>query len=147
MTRDEAVATITSTLGDRLQDMQQPSERRLYLEVDSRTIPDTARLLYDDLGARLQTASGVDAPGEIEILYHWALDGIGLLVTVRTRVDRDQPEIASITAICPAAGWIEREMWELLGISFQGHPDLRHLVLQDDWPEGKYPLRRDFRKD
>ena len=83
----------------------------------------------------------------MEILYHWALDGLGMIVTVRTRIDRDRPEIASITGICPAAEWIEREMWELLGISFPGHPDLRHLVLQDDWPEGKFPLRRDYRKD
>ena len=147
MTRDEAVVRIKSALGDRLLDLQQPSEKRLYIEVDAQVIPDTARVLFNDLEARLQTASGVDAPGEIEILYHWALDRLGLVVTVRARIDRDRPEIASITAICPAAEWIEREMWELLGVSFQDHPDLRHLLLQDDWPEGKHPLRRDYRKE
>ena len=52
-----------------------------------------------------------------------------------------------MAACTEAAEWIEREMWELLGISFRDHPDLRHLVLQDDWPEGKYPLRRDYRKE
>jgi NADH-quinone oxidoreductase subunit C len=95
----------------------------------------------------LQTASAVDGPRQIEILYHWALDSVGLIISVRTRIDRNQPEIASITDICPAAHWIEREMWELMGISFQGHPDLRHLLLTDDWPKGKFPLRRDFRKE
>jgi Ni,Fe-hydrogenase III component G len=147
MNRDEAVVRIKSALGDRLLSLQQPSHKRVYFEVDSQVIPDTARILFNDLDARLQTASGVDAPGEMEILYHWALDRLGLVVTVRTRIDRDRPEIASITAICPAAEWIEREMWELLGITFHNHPDLRHLVLQDDWPEGKYPLRRDYRKE
>lgn len=147
MTRDEAVDRIKSALGDRLLNLEQPSDKRVYLGVDSQVIPDTAQLMYNDLNARLQTASGVDAPREMEILYHWALDRIGMLVTVRTRIDRDQPEIASITGICPAAEWIEREMWELLGISFTGHSDLRHLVLQDDWPEGKFPLRRDYRKE
>ena len=147
MNRDEAVFRIESALGDQLLNLEQPSEKRVYLKVDSQTIPDTARLLYNDLEARLQTASGVDAPREMEILYHWALDGPGMIVTVRTHVDRDQPEIASITGICPAAEWIEREMWELLGISFDGHPDLRHLLLTDDWPEGKFPLRRDYRKE
>ena len=63
------------------------------------------------------------------------------------KIDRDQPELASITPICPAAEWIEREMWELLGITFTDHPDLRHLLLEDDWPEGKYPLRRDYRRE
>jgi NADH-quinone oxidoreductase subunit C len=147
MTRDEAVVRIKSALGNRLRDLQQPSPKRLYLEVDSKVIPETARILFNDFEARLQTASAVDAPGEIEILYHWALDRLDLIVTVRTRIDRDQPEIASITAICPAAEWIEREMWELFGISFQGHPDLRHLLLSDDWPEGKHPLRRDYRRN
>ena len=145
MSRDEAIARIRSSLGDRLLDLQQRSAKRLYLEVHSRDIPDTAQVLFNDLEARLQTASGVDAPEEIEILYHWALDRLGLVVTVRTRVDRNRPEIASITNICPAAEWIEREMWELLGISFQDHADLRHLLLTDDWPDGKYPLRRDYR--
>ncbi|NIL96455.1 MAG: hypothetical protein GTO53_03500 [Planctomycetales bacterium] len=147
MTPSDVVMRIQSALGERLSDLHQPSEKRVYFEVDPNCIPDTARLLHDTLQARLQTAAGVDGPHQMEILYHWALDRLGLVVTVRTRVDRDQPQIASIAAICPAAEWIEREMWELLGISFEGHPDLRHLLLQDDWPHGKYPLRRDFRKD
>jgi len=144
MTRDEAVERIKSALGERLLDLRQPSDERLYFEVDAQVILDAARVMQHDLEARLQTASGVDAPREMEILYHWALDRLGMLVTIRTRIDRDRPEIASITAICPAAEWIEREMWELLGISFPGHPDLRHLLLTDDWPEGKHPLRRDY---
>ena len=147
MTRDEVVDHIQSTLGDRLRDFLQPSDKRVYFEVDADVIPDTARLLFDDLEARFQTASGVDAPREIEVLYHWAVDRLGLVVTVRTRVDRERPELASLTSVCPATEWIERELWELLGISFTGHPDLRHLLLRDDWPEGQYPLRRDFRKD
>ena len=65
--------------------------------------------------------------------------------SIRTRLDREAPEIESIAKICPAAEWIEREIWELLGIQFRNHPDLRHLLLDEDWPEGKYPLRRDYR--
>ena len=147
MNCDDVVARIKSALGDRLLNLQQCSKERVYLEVDSQNIPDTARVLSGDLEARLQTASAVDAPQQIEILYHWALDAIGLVVTVRTRIDRDHADIASITAICPSAHWIEREMWELMGIAFQGHPDMRHLLLQDDWPAGKYPLRRDYRRE
>ena len=147
MSREHVLDRIKVALGDQLRNLNQPLEKRVYLEVDADVIPETARLMFVDLGARLQTASGVDAPRAIEILYHWAFDSLGLVVTVRTHVDRDQPEIASITPICPAAEWIEREMWELLGINFTDHPDLRHLVLIDDWPEGKYPLRRDYRKD
>jgi len=145
--RDEVVWRIKSALGDRLLDLQQPSAKRVYLEVDSQVIPETASVLSGDLRARLQTASAIDAPRQIEILYHWAFDAVGLVVTVRTRIDREQPKIASITAICPSAHWIEREMWELMGISFAGHPDMQHLLLLDDWPAGKYPLRRDYQRE
>ena len=147
MTAERVLFELQSSLGDRLLDLEQPSEKRVYLQVDPEVVPDTADLLGNELQARLQTASGVDAPKEIEILYHWALDQLGMVVTVRTRIDREHPEIASITPVCHAAEWIEREMWELLGINFVGHPDLRHLVLQDDWPVGQFPLRRDYRKE
>jgi NADH-quinone oxidoreductase subunit C len=50
--------------------------------------------------------------------------------------------LESIAEICPAAEWIEREIWELLGVEFEGHPDLRHLLLDDNWPADDYPLRR-----
>jgi NADH-quinone oxidoreductase subunit C len=55
--------------------------------------------------------------------------------------DKDNPEVDSITPLFPGAEWIEREMWEMLGIKFKGHPNLKRLLLSDDWPEGKYPLR------
>jgi Ni,Fe-hydrogenase III component G len=144
VSRQEAITVVKSRLGDRLLDLHERSDRRVYLEVAPGDIPETSRLIFCDLQARLQIATGVDTPDAIEVLYHWALDRLGCVFTVRTRLDRDQPELESIAPICPAAEWIEREMWELLGITFHNHPDLRHLLLKDDWPEGKYPLRRDY---
>ena len=145
MTRDAAVDQIRALLGDRAGDVSRPSDTRLYIDLDADVLTDVVQRLTTDLDVRLQTASAVDAPQRIEILYHWAIDSLGMVITLRTYVDRDKPEIDSITPICPAAEWIEREMWELMGIAFRGHPDLRHLLLQDDWPEGQYPLRRDYR--
>jgi NADH:ubiquinone oxidoreductase subunit C len=117
------------------------------VEVKPGDVPEVTRLVFRDLGARFQIASGVDTPQAIEILYHWAFDPLGFVVTVRTRLDRQNPEIESLARICKGTEWIEREMWELLGVRFRNHPDLRHLLLADDWPEGKYPLRRDYVKD
>ena len=51
--------------------------------------------------------------------------------------------LESIAEMCPAAEWIEREIWELLGVQFEGHPDMRHLLLDDSWPEGNFPLRKE----
>ena len=56
--------------------------------------------------------------------------------------ERMRSVVESLAGSCKATEWIEREMAELLGITFRNHPDMRHLLLADDWPEGRYPLRR-----
>ena len=71
--------------------------------------------MFRELGARFQIASGVDTPDAIEILYHWAIDRLDFIVTIRTKLDRENPEVDSVASICTATEWIEREMWELLG--------------------------------
>ena len=144
MTRDETLARIRERLGDRIVDWHEKSARRVYLEVRPGDVPDATRLMFEELHARFQIASGVDTAQAIEILYHWAFDSLDCIVTVRTKLDREKPEIDSVASICTGTEWIEREMWELLGITFRNHPDVRHLLLKDDWPEGKYPLRRDY---
>ena len=57
--------------------------------------------------------------------------------------NKEKPEMESITSIIKGAEWIEREIWELLGVNFKGHPNLKRLLLDKTWPEGKYPLRRE----
>ena len=94
------------------------------------------------MGIRFAIASGTDTPGGFEILYHFSFDKTGLIVSVRVLIeDKNNPEIDSLAVISPAFEWIEREMWEMLGIKFTGHPNLKRLLLSEDWPEGKYPLR------
>jgi len=141
---DETLTRIEREIGERLLNVLEKSPERTFLDVTPDAVVDISRLMYEGLGARFQIASGVDTPTAIEILYHWAFDDPGRVITIRVYLDRDNPEIDSITPVCVAAEWIEREMWELLGIQFRNHPDLRHLLLSDDWPEGKYPLRRDY---
>ena len=144
MTKEEILSEIKNKLGDKIVDWFEKSPKRYYIEVRPEDIPDATRLMFKDLGARFQIASGVDTPSAIEILYHWCFDALNFVVTVRTKLNREKPEIESVASICKGTEWIEREMWELLGIKFKNHPDMRHLLLLDDWPEGKYPLRRDY---
>jgi len=139
---DDIIDRIAAALGERILATARNSDRRVYLDVAPDTVTDASRVLYEDLGARFQIATGVDTRAGIEVMYHWALDGDDCLVTIRTLLEHENPAVDSIALLCPAAEWIEREMWELLGIDFRGHPDLRHLLLDDSWPEGDYPLRR-----
>ena len=65
-------------------------------------------------------------------------------VSVETAVDPDRPSFPSVTPVLPAAHWYEREVRDLLGLTPEGHPDPRRLVLHENWPAGVYPLRKDF---
>ena len=56
--------------------------------------------------------------------------------------DGDDPHVATVSGIWPAANWLEREVWDLFGIAFDGHPDPRRLLMPEDW-EG-FPLRKDY---
>ncbi len=118
------------------------SERRSYLDINPADLTDFAQYIFRDMGARFVIASGVDTPKGIEILYHFSFDSSGLVLSLRILLDRNSPEVESLTPIFKAAEWIEREINELLGVNFRNHPNLRHLLLPDDWPKGNYPLRR-----
>lgn len=63
-------------------------------------------------------------------------------VRLRTSVSGSDPTVDSLVPVWPGAGWLEREVFDLFGVRFNGHPDLRRILLPDDW-EG-YPLRRDY---
>jgi NADH:ubiquinone oxidoreductase subunit C len=122
---------------------QERSARRIYIAIKPQDLREVAKTLFQDFGLRFAIASGLDTPQGIEILYHFSSDQSGELFSIRVLLeDRKNPQIDSLTVLFPAAEWIEREIWELLGVNFLGHPNLKHLLLLDDWPQGKYPLRK-----
>ena len=65
-----------------------------------------------------------------------------LRVRLKVRLAGDSANVATVSDVWPAANWLEREVWDLFGIAFDGHPDPRRLLMPEDW-EG-YPLRKDY---
>jgi NADH-quinone oxidoreductase subunit C len=65
-----------------------------------------------------------------------------LRLRIKVRLPADDPHIATVSVVWPAANWLEREVWDLFGIAFDGHPDPRRLLMPEDW-QG-YPLRKDY---
>ncbi|MCE5251154.1 NADH-quinone oxidoreductase subunit C [bacterium] len=145
-TEKTALSAIRKKFGDTLVDIHERNDRRVYITVNSIDLPAVCRFMYENLGGRLATASGVDMRSGIEILYHFMYPQEHRMITVRTKVKKPSPEIGSIGMFLPAAIWIEREIYDLLGVVFTNHPDPRRLVLADDWPDGVHPLRRDFKE-
>jgi len=136
---------IKEGLGDKIKDWREHSLKRIYIILDKKDIFEAAQLFFKKLGLRFSTASGVALPQGFEIIYHFSYDKTGEIYSLRVLLDdKLKPALDSITPIFPGAEWVEREMWEMLGIGFTGHPNLKRLLLADDWPEGKYPLRQDY---
>ena len=141
-----ALSSIKQKHGSILLDIFEKNDRRVYITVNKKDVPVICRYMYEDLGGRLCTASGIDTRSGIEILYHFMYPQDHQLITVRTKLGKPSPEIESIGTFMPAAIWIERELYDILGVVFKNHPDPRRLIMADDWPEGVYPLRRDFKE-
>lgn len=113
----------------------------LFVALPAECIHRAAELLVDRFDVRhLSTITGEDTGDRIVLLYHfWDRHGL----TLRTSLPRDEPHIATLTDLIPGAVFYEREVSEMLGVVFDGHPDPRRLLLPDDW-DGKPPLKREL---
>ncbi len=143
-TREQVLKDLQTRFKDDIVDLLDKSPKRVYMEIKPESIVRVGSYIFKDLEARFNIASGVDARSPIEILYHFSLEYINLLISLRVKLDRKKPVIDSLTTEFKAVNWIEREMSELLGIEFKGHPEMKRLLLPDEWPEGVYPLRTDY---
>lgn len=146
MNREEVLKTIKTKFTSDIVEFFEKTPKRVYVEIKPKSLVKIAKYIFKDLGARFNIATGLDARSHIEILYHFLLEEINLLISLRVKLDKSKPSIDSLAPAFEAANWIEREMHELLGIDFKGHPNLKKLLLPDDWPEGVYPLRRDYKE-
>ncbi len=135
---------IMGRLGNLVVEVHQCTDRRGIARIDpARTFEAAERMIAMD-GSRLATATGIEVRDGIDVLYHWAFEPAGVVVTLKVLAARPAFEVDSIANVVPAANWIEREMHDLLGANFTGHPDMRRLILDDSWPEGVHPLRKSF---
>ena len=134
-----------SEIKDKLIAIEQPTDSRIYLSCEAENSYKINKFLFEDVGCRFVTVTGIDSDDCFEILYHYSYDETGCVITLKAFIrDREKPAIESITPLLPAAEWIEREIHDLLGIDIKNHPNLKRLILADDWPEGVYPLRKDL---
>ncbi|HLZ64554.1 MAG TPA: NADH-quinone oxidoreductase subunit C [Ktedonosporobacter sp.] len=115
----------------------------LTLDVDGEHLVAVCRFLRDQLGFDLLSCiSGVDMLDHLETVYHLRSITRGQLLQLKVRIDHEKPEVDSVVSVWPTANWLERETYDMYGIRFAGHPDLRRMLLDDDF-EG-YPLLKSF---
>jgi NADH-quinone oxidoreductase subunit C len=118
----------------------------LTLEIASAKIASICGFLkYDQNFVRLSSVTAVDrypAEPRFEVVYHLHSVERNARVRLKCRVRGEDPVIESVTSVWRGANWYEREVFDLFGIRFLNHPDLRRILMPDDW-EG-FPLRKDY---
>jgi NADH-quinone oxidoreductase subunit C len=112
-------------------------------------LPEVMRALRDEPSLRfdfLQNVTAIDWPKTqvLEVVYHLFSYAHRHEIVVKTRAPRDNPRVPSVAGLWKNAGWLEREQYDLLGVVFEGHPDLRRLLMPDDWVG--HPMRKDYRE-
>ncbi len=119
--------------------------------VDPERVVEVARLLRDDSALEfemLTDVTAVDYLGQeprFEMVYHFYSVAGNHRLRIKARVPEEPAEIDSLVDVYASANWMEREVWDLYGIRFKGHPDLRRILLYEEF-EG-HPLRKDYPKE
>jgi NADH:ubiquinone oxidoreductase subunit C len=122
-----------------------PKERRIFAYIKRDALKDAVEYSVKDLEFKqLSTITGVDLGGEIEVIYHLVHKG-SIVLSIRLTVSENNPRVQTVTDSIPGAVLYEREVHDLFGVDFEGHPDLSPLMLPEQWPEGVYPLRKEYR--
>ncbi|HSW28389.1 MAG TPA: NADH-quinone oxidoreductase subunit C [Longimicrobiales bacterium] len=119
----------------------------LWLQVDPAHVRPATRILTEEMGGRFLVTVGIDQRSHgrgYGIVHLFSFDTRNLFAAMDCDVAEGDERIESITPLIPGASWSEREFQDLIGVTAEGLPDPRRLVLPDDWPEGMHPLRKDF---
>jgi NADH-quinone oxidoreductase subunit C len=116
-----------------------------FLVVDPAAIVEIGTFMRDDPELAmncLSNESGVDYKDRIEVVYHLFSYSKRHGAVLKVKLPRDNPQLATLEEVWKSANWMEREIFDLLGVVFEGHSDLRRILMPEDWVG--FPLRKDF---
>ena len=141
---DEVVKLLETKFKGVVSNITAPRERRLFAETSTAKLVEVTRLLKESGMINLGMITGLDAGDNFEVIYHF-YNVRGLILNLKVFTSRRDPKIPSVNSVFPGVFLYERELIDLLGIVVEGIPPGRRYPVPDDWPEGQYPLRKDWK--
>lgn len=145
MTPNEVAALLSETFGSRILESK-PDAMSPWSAVDPAGFLEIAQFFRNDERLsmdHLELLGGADYKDRIEVVYVLYSMKFRHRYTLKCRLPREAPTIHSVETLWSVANWHEREAYDMFGILFEGHSDLRRILCPDDW-EG-YPLRKDYK--
>lgn len=141
----KAIDGLSDTFSDQIIDVYQ-STGDTYVRVDTDSIVDVCRYLKEKCHfIYLSDLFGIDrytSEDRFEVVYNLISLRDGVRLFLKVRCEEENPEVDSVTGIWTAAGWPEREVYDMFGIHFKNHPDLRRIFMPEDFEY--FPLRKEF---
>jgi NADH:ubiquinone oxidoreductase subunit C len=145
MDTNQAIEKLRENFDSEIIEVVKKNQKRVTVSVRPVSILKIAEYLYKNAGFRFIIASALHTKKGFEIHYHFSMDATGLVLNIHVVLDRDNPQIESLSNMFNASNWIEREMHELFGINFLNHPNQEKLISDGNWAEGVYPYRKEFK--
>jgi len=117
------------------------------LHVEPQAIVEACRFLRDEPDLKFEVLSdltGLDLPKEnrLQVVYHLYSYTHRHQIVLKVDLPREEPQVSTMEEVWKAANWMEREVFDLFGVIFEGHSDLRRIMLPEDWVG--HPLRKDY---
>ncbi|MEM2719131.1 MAG: NADH-quinone oxidoreductase subunit C [Candidatus Bathyarchaeia archaeon] len=125
---------------NRILEVSAPRANRVFIRIGREDLKEAVNLLVNEGFTHLSAITALNAEDSLEILYHFS--GNSALITLRVKLPPNDFTVPTITDIIPGALLHEREAHDLFGVKFEGNPDLRPLILPEDWPAGIHPMRK-----
>jgi len=145
MEKQTFIENIKSQFPDEVIASEVLREKRVTVQIKPEAITKVAEYLYQNLMYRFIISSAYHTKQGFEILYHFSDDHSGNIINIHVILPQENPEIESLANMFSGANWIEREMHEILGITFLNHPEPEKLISEGNWAEGVYPYRKNFK--
>ena len=145
LSMDEIAARLSGTFAGELADVRVQEPDTVVARLERTKLKDVARRLKELPQLAYETLNwiaGVDLGAELESVYHVYSWHTNTYLELHVAVPRAKAELDTVTGVWPAADWHERESWDMVGIRYVGHPDLRRILLKDDFVG--HPLRKDY---
>jgi NADH-quinone oxidoreductase subunit C len=145
MTAQEIHEILKSKFGDAILDAKLENVPDPFVKIRTDAIKEVCEFARNDERLKfdyLMCLSGVDFKGKLGVTYHLHSMTLRHKIVLKVEVPTETPDVPSVESVWKTANWHEREAFDLYGLNFTGHPDLRRILLPYDW-EG-HPLRKDY---